>query len=192
MPPRDVVEEMFILEMRRLFPAFEIEGDDCLPVSGSSKPYEPDISLIVKGLSLNLFIDVEIDEPYDSATCAPKHCLNEDQQRDIWFTDRGWMVIRIAEIQAKTQPRHCLALIAKVIHSVYPEYHIPSPLKDLPLPKPVLQWTHEEAIKMADDQLREKYLNIKEFEKQFWQQEETKSSDNIPYFSLDENSHQWK
>lgn len=26
----------------------------------------------------------------------------------------------------------------------------------------------------------------------YWQQEETKSSDNIPYFSLDENSHQWK
>jgi hypothetical protein len=26
----------------------------------------------------------------------------------------------------------------------------------------------------------------------YWQQEETTSSDNIPYFSADENSHQWK
>ena len=26
----------------------------------------------------------------------------------------------------------------------------------------------------------------------YWQQEETTSSDNIPYFSIDENSHQWK
>jgi hypothetical protein len=26
----------------------------------------------------------------------------------------------------------------------------------------------------------------------YWQQEEATSSDNIPYFSLDENSHQWK
>ena len=26
----------------------------------------------------------------------------------------------------------------------------------------------------------------------YWQQEETTSSDNIPYFSVDENSHQWK
>ena len=26
----------------------------------------------------------------------------------------------------------------------------------------------------------------------YWQQEETTSSDNIPYFSLDENSHGWK
>ena len=26
----------------------------------------------------------------------------------------------------------------------------------------------------------------------YWQQEEITSSDNIPYFSVDENSHQWK
>jgi hypothetical protein len=26
----------------------------------------------------------------------------------------------------------------------------------------------------------------------YWQQEEKTSSDNIPYFSVDENSHQWK
>jgi hypothetical protein len=26
----------------------------------------------------------------------------------------------------------------------------------------------------------------------YWQQQETTSSDNIPYFSVDENSHQWK
>lgn len=26
----------------------------------------------------------------------------------------------------------------------------------------------------------------------YWQQEEATSSDNIPYFSVDENSHQWK
>lgn len=26
----------------------------------------------------------------------------------------------------------------------------------------------------------------------YWQQEETTSNDNIPYFSVDENSHQWK
>jgi hypothetical protein len=146
---RDAVEEMFQLEMRRTFPAFEIAGDDCIPDPAADKPHEPDISLVIKGLGLNLFIDVEIDEPFDRNTKTPKHLVGEDRERDEWFNDKGWIVIRLAEAQVKGQPKHCLAFIARVIHSVYPEYHIPSHLKKLPDPKPVAQWTFHEAEKMA-------------------------------------------
>ena len=163
---------MFQLEMRRIFPAFEIAGNDCLPVSGNLPPYEPDISLVVKGLGLNLFLDVEIDEPYDSITRAPKHSVNEDWLRDSWFTNRGWIVVRFAEEQVKKQPKHCLAYLAKVIHSVYREYHIPSHLRDMTDPKFLSQWTSEEAIKMASDKKREAYLEIKEFSKHSWKEEE--------------------
>lgn len=161
-PTRDVVEEMFQLEMRRTFPAFEIAGDDCIPVSANSRAYEADISLIVKGFGLNLFIDVEIDEPYDSVDRKPKHCLYENQLRDKYLADWGWIVIRFAEVQAKKQPKNCLAFIARVIQSVYPEYHIPSDLKDLPDPKHISQWTVEVAEKMAAARFREHYLDVKD------------------------------
>jgi hypothetical protein len=147
---RSAVEEMFQLEMRRTFPAFEIAGDDCIPDPAADKPHEPDISLVIKGLGLNLFIDVEIDEPYDRVTQTPKHLVGEDRERDDWFNNKGWIVIRLAESQVKGQPKHCLAFIARVIHSVYPEYHIPSHLKKLPDPKVVAQWTFHEVQKMIN------------------------------------------
>ena len=162
--PGEMVEDIFQLEMRRTFPAFEIAGNDCIPVSANSKPYEPDISLMVKGFGLNLFIDVEIDEPYDGVKRTPRHCLNEDQSKDC-LTAGGWIVIRFAEVQAHKQPKHCLAFIARVIHSVYPEYHIPSDLRDLPAPRAVSQWTKEVAEKMAASRFREQYLEITQFEK---------------------------
>jgi hypothetical protein len=145
---RDPVEEMFQLEMRRTFPAFEIAGDDCIPDPAADRPHEPDISLVIKGLGLNLFIDVEIDEPYDRITRIPKHLIGEDRERDDWFNNKGWIVIRLAESQVRSQPKHCLAFIARVIHSVYPEYHIPSHLKKLPNPEPLPQWTFGEVHKM--------------------------------------------
>ena len=135
--------------------------------------YEPNISLIVKGLGLNLFLDVEIDEPYDSITRTPKHCLNENWLRDSWFTNRGWIVIRFAEEQVKKQPKYCLAFIAKVIHSVYPEYHIPSHLRNMTDPKLITQWTAEEAVQMAHDKKREEYLEINEFRKKVFDEETT-------------------
>jgi hypothetical protein len=153
---RTVVEESFQWAMQTTFPAFEIDGKHCLPTASGS-PYELDISLIIRGLGLNLFIDVEIDEPYDGSG-TPVHCLNDDDARDAYFTQRGWVVIRFSEIQAHRQPKNCLAFIARLIQSLYPQYHIPNGLKDLPDPDRKARWTVPEASEMAATRYRNYYL----------------------------------
>src|SRR5690606_28222357 len=123
-----------------------------------TRPYEPDIAMI-DIINSNLRIDIEIDEPYAGITRQPTHCENEDVVRDMYFTDRGWLVIRFSEYQVHTQELECLRFIADVIKLVNPKYTIPDNLKNILKIKDEKFWDIIQAQKWEKINYREKYLN---------------------------------
>src|SRR5690606_24915237 len=71
-----------------------------------------------------LYIDIEIDEPYDGVYRYPTHCIKfeetskQDDIRDLFFVESGWMVIRFTEKQVHLQARDCIEYIKNVINSI--------------------------------------------------------------------------
>ena len=94
-----------------------------LVIPNFSKPYEPDIVLFDK--ILNLYIDIEIDEPYDGYYRYPTHYVNpedevkQDDIRDLFFIESGWIVIRFTEKQVHCQANECIDYIKNVLNSIY-------------------------------------------------------------------------
>lgn len=129
----------------------------------SGRPYEPDFVLSKEKDNKNIFINIEIDEPYDGWLGSPTHCIGDNDLRDDFFTKRGWIVIRFAEIQVHLEPIECCALIAKLIHSV--DNTFTSDLLNVSNPKEVEQWSTLQAKKWSSQRYREEYLGIDSFGK---------------------------
>ena len=146
---------------------FELYDDRFILVKKSAIPYEPDFSLIDEQNGVNMFIDVEIDEPYeglnDIQVRKPTHYQGLDTNRNNALRNRGWIVIRFAEIQVHQTPEACCRFIADVIKSVHPSFPFPEALSATEMLKPVLQWTKEEAQEWSHEKYREQYLGISEF-----------------------------
>lgn len=68
----------------------------------------------------NLFIDIEIDEPYDLITGHPSHCQNNDQdgEHNDFFRSHGWIVMRFSETQVVNYPQQCCRRIAQEVHKI--------------------------------------------------------------------------
>jgi len=88
------------------------------PIKTQKYPYEPDFVYIDE--KLNLYLDIEIDEPYfyDQKTKQVKPHHFHDQKRDEFFLAAGWVVVRFSEYQVVTQPQSCCKYIAAVIAQV--------------------------------------------------------------------------
>ncbi len=84
--------------LRKLFKIY----DDRYVLTKKNR-YEPDISLLNEKDGINIFLDIEIDEPYeginDIKNRKPTHFRFADINRNNEFKNRGWIVIRFAEIQ---------------------------------------------------------------------------------------------
>jgi hypothetical protein len=138
---------------------FDVLGDVRLNTGKDTRPFEPDIAIVERGSRLNLRIDIEIDEPYAGITRQPTHCKGEDFHRDLYFTDRGWMVIRFSEYQVHQQELSCLRFVAEVIANADPEYTIPDELMEAePLEDDEL-WDIVQAQKWQKEDYREDYLD---------------------------------
>jgi len=131
-----------------------------------NKPYEPDIVLFDN--SLNLYIDIEIDEPYDGYYRYPTHFTNPDDEvkkddiRDLFFTESGWIVIRFTEKQVHCQPAECIDYIKEILNSIYGKSYTKE-IKCEPEP----QWDYNQCIQWQKIHYREKYLGIDSFRKQY-------------------------
>jgi Mg-chelatase subunit ChlD len=130
-----------------------------------NKPYEPDIVLFDK--SLNLYIDIEIDEPYDGYYRYPTHYINpkdevkQDNVRDLFFTESGWIVIRFTEKQVHCQANECIDFIKNVLNSIYNrEFN-----NDIKCEKES-QWDYNQCIQWQKTSYRENYLGKDSFQKQ--------------------------
>ncbi|MEI6949993.1 hypothetical protein V9K67_22600 [Paraflavisolibacter sp. H34] len=161
---RGYTEDSFQLLLQAAFPRFTVSGSLCLPTAAGSLPYEPDITLVVHDGPIHLLLDIEIDEPYAAVKRLPLNGKGANESRDAYFTDRGWVVVRLTERQVALQPENCLALIARLIRSVYPAYVVPAPLELLPEPLAEHQWTVLQAQKREQARFREEYLGVDNIE----------------------------
>lgn len=156
---RGFKEESFQKSIELYFgKTFTVLGNARLNTGKETRPFEPDIAIIDKS-NLNLKIDIEIDEPYAGLTRQPTHCKGEDVNRDIYFVDRGWIVIRFSEYQVHMQENDCLRYIAETIKSAIPNYEIPSQLLNQPSLQVEKLWDIVQAQKWEKAKYREQYLN---------------------------------
>ena len=140
-------------------PNIEVAIDLHITIPFFNRPYEPDLVLIDK--KLNLYIDIEIDEPYDGYYRCPTHEVEKDDTRDLFFTESGWVVIRFTERQVHTQESDCVAYIKDVLHSIYTIR-----LEEASNCRSEPQWDYQQAVRWQKEQYREKYLGIEKFGKQ--------------------------
>lgn len=64
--------------------------------------YFPDISFVDQ--EKNIYIDIEVDEPYSKSGIPTHFSENKnDSQRDMYFNENGWNVLRFSENQVKNQ-----------------------------------------------------------------------------------------
>lgn len=140
----------------------ELSNNFHLVIPNYNKPYEPDMVLFDK--QLNLYIDIEIDEPYDGFYRYPTHNyraeddFKQDNIRDLFFTESGWVVIRFTEKQVHKQPTECIDYIKNVINSIYNKEFSKTAKCDLEN-----QWDENLCIQWQLNNYREKYLEIHPF-----------------------------
>ncbi|MCR4966135.1 MAG: hypothetical protein K6A41_10840 [Bacteroidales bacterium] len=130
--------------------------------------YYPDYVVVCD----NLIIDIEIDEPYVYDNKKPIHyqysSINKngtvfksiDEERDTFFTDNNWCVIRFAEEQIFKEPYKCFLLVKKIAESIISCKELPDfeNEKDFCV-LPVNKWSETEAQQMAADDYRDTYIN---------------------------------
>tara|TARA_R110002050_G_scaffold4573_2_gene22151 strand:+ start:61757 stop:63382 length:1626 start_codon:yes stop_codon:yes gene_type:complete len=150
-------EEFYDAIKRRFSKNFEIIDNAMLAIGTGTNPYEPDIVMVSKG-EKNIYIDIEIDEPYAGVTRKLTHCYPEDVNRDNYFVDRGWFVIRFSEYQIHHQIKECLFQIAKVVSAIDANYNVGrlSAYKSL-IKEP--NWDTSKARFWESINYRESYLN---------------------------------
>ena len=157
-------ENDFFNEIKNQITDIELTNNVHMVIPNFNKPYEPDIVLFDK--NLNLYIDIEIDEPYDGYFRYPTHCINieeEDKQdniRDLFFTESGWIVIRFTEKQVHCQVNDCICYIKNVVNSIYNRDFI----NDTKCENEN-QWDYNQCIQWQKIFYREKYLGIDRFQK---------------------------
>jgi len=161
-------EVAFLAEVQHYFrTSFQIYDDRFVLIKNSDRPLEPDITLIDEKNGINLFVDIEIDEPYeginDIARRKATHYIGCDTNRNNALKSRGWITIRFAEIQVHQQPQSCCLFIADVIKSIHPAFTVPAALKQTNEVRPIAQWTKEQAETWSKEKYREKYLGIPHF-----------------------------
>lgn len=167
--PTGETETAFAEEIRNHFNkqyGIDLYTNRVLVISDKTLPYEPDIVLQDERDNLNLFIDIEIDEPYDMVNRFATHFKDKDNKgkddyRNKYFTDRGWIVIRFSERQVHLFPKECCRLIAEVIKDIAPiKFQIPQSLSELAIVKQESFWNKVQSEKWERQKYREKYLGI--------------------------------
>ncbi len=141
---------------------FKVFNDKHIPQQNNHRPYEPDFLLVKEQDNKNIFINIEIDEPYEGLSKTPTHIVNQDIYRDLFFTNRGYTVIRFTERQVHLYPKACCLFIAKVIKSIDQSFEL-SKVNELIVLEKESQWDSLQAKKWAYEKYREKYLGIESF-----------------------------
>ena len=87
---------------------FTVLNDSIVPPK-TGMAYEPDFVLYDGNKGNTIFLNIEIDEPYEGFSRTSTHEINSNDLRDLFFQNRGWIVIRFAEIQIHQEPKECLS-----------------------------------------------------------------------------------
>ena len=154
-----VSEKQFFVYLCRYFSGFY---DFCMggefPIPGTSLRYSADFIMVHQ--PTGLAIDIEIDEPYEGRTGKPHHCVdrNKDNQRNQFFLERNWVVIRFSELQVVKYPDGCCKAIARVVSQITGDYRGLVQLQNVKELLPQKQWKVKEAVYMAKAKFRNSYI----------------------------------
>lgn len=150
-------EEKFKHYLNRYFP-LHIHHGFRLPIPGSELFYSTDFTYINK--LINLYIDIEIDEPYYYKTKEPTHCCDQDKDknRNTFFLKNNWIIIRFAEEQVVCYPNRCCQVLARVVAEITGDWELGNKFQEVPELPPIKHWTIREARKMARSNYRDRYL----------------------------------
>lgn len=154
-----VSEKQFFVYLCRYFSDcydFCMGGE--FPIPSTSFCYTADFILVHR--ATGLAIDIEIDEPYDGKTGKPHHCMdrNKDNQRNRFFLERNWVVIRFSELQVVKYPDACCQALAKVVFQITGDYRSLVKLQNVKELLPHKQWKVKEAVYMSKTKFRNSYL----------------------------------
>lgn len=125
---------------------------------GYSKNYFPDFIYIDK--VRQIFIDIEIDEPYDLTTGLPIHTEGQDKIRDDFFISINWSIIRFSENQIIKDAPNCIKTIKKIVQILengqleWESFVFREP-----------SWDEKKAIELEKIGFRESCLGIKKIER---------------------------
>ena len=114
--------------------------------------YVPDLTLICE--KTNLHIDIEIDEPYSLKERTPIHYINStDNERNMFFLESNWCIIRFSENQILNNPEDCINTIKSVYTNLIngENYYY----TNLNIEK---RWSYEDSIIMESKKIRENYF----------------------------------
>lgn len=135
----------------------------CKVTAGKSFFY-PDFALIDE---YNVCYDIEIDEPYSLGDKKPIHYLQYleftsdyqsiDFERNNFFTEKGWVVIRFSERQIYEDPIACVKYILDIQKAM--ENNLISSGVDFPDTLIDQKWTEDESKEFARRHYRDSYIN---------------------------------
>jgi hypothetical protein len=159
--PIGASEVVFKQVLERHFPG-RVQTQLRFPIDGTDYSYSIDFAILFD--EIGLAIDCEIDEPYAYNSRKPTHCVDQpqDSQRNSFFLEGNWIVIRFAEEQVVRYPESCCKQIASAIASLGIERY-QKKFQDVPAVPRMRQWTKRQAKKMAKSKYRERYLAINGF-----------------------------
>ena len=150
-------EELHFAIKQKFGAKFEVIDNAILAVGKGINPFEPDIAMVSKG-EKNIFIDIEIDEPYAGINRKLTHCYLEDKSRDNYFTDRGWFVIRFSEYQVHHELQGCLLIIESIL-SIIDNNSISAHFSTISVVNKEKCWNNIQASIWERENYRENYLN---------------------------------
>ena len=155
-PITGITEPLLLQELRKLCNTnteLTIIENVAIPIKGWNKPYIPDF--VLYQARNNLYIDIEIDEPYDIKSRKPIHYIgSNDVNRDNYLISNGWVVIRYSEKQIFSQLEEVIKDIQSKISWLESTNFCSSSLST------ENRWTYNEAEIYAKENCREQYLGI--------------------------------
>jgi hypothetical protein len=111
--------------------------------------FTPDIILRVP--SVDLWIDIEVDEPWfwDGGYKKAIHYIGKDSYRNQQFLTSGWIVVRFAEEQVVNQLQSCVKQVFQILHTLnlvsYTRFN------NIPNITPTPRWDQKQAITISRD-----------------------------------------
>lgn len=156
-----VTEPLLIQALQKLtelVPAIEIHQNTLLSIRNRDYAYRPDIALVWK--KHNLYIDIEVDEPYDMVSRKPIHYITSaDYLRNLYFISQGWVVVRFSEEQVYKETNHCVQYIANVLKKITSDTVFDALIANFEVNEQD-RWTYDGAKELEAQKYRESYLNI--------------------------------
>lgn len=160
---KSIAKEKFYQFIKEHFPNKIIDYYTLGEFKKEEKPYWTDF--VYDDSAKNIFIDIEIDHPYDliytenKAFVNTRNTIRENDERDTYFLKRGWFVIRFSEEQAVKYPESCCKFIGQLLFKLTFNFNYISEYTETPNLPEMPMWSSSQSRDMAGVKSRDMYLS---------------------------------